>query len=48
MSGYVDAEVLYSYLKAKTSIAAGEFAPNASDVVYTNSLSADGCKLAAE
>jgi 5'-nucleotidase/UDP-sugar diphosphatase len=47
MTGYVDAEVLYTYLKAKASIAAGEFSPDASDVTYTNSLSADGCQLPA-
>lgn len=47
MTGYVDAEVLYTFLKAKGSIAAGEFAPVASDVVYNNSLSAAGCQLEA-
>jgi len=47
MTGYVDAEVLYSYLKEKGSIAAGEFTP-AGDVVYENSMSTDGCQVAAE
>ncbi|ABM04405.1 5'-Nucleotidase domain protein [Psychromonas ingrahamii 37] len=47
MTGYVDAEVLYSYLKARVSIAAGDFAPSASDVIYENSLSSDGCQIAA-
>jgi len=47
MTGYVDAEVLYSYLKEKGSIAAGEFTPTG-DVVYENSLSPLGCELAAE
>jgi 5'-nucleotidase/UDP-sugar diphosphatase len=45
MTGYVDAEVLYTFLKAKASIAAGDFAPIAGDVVYNNSESNDGCQI---
>lgn len=44
MTGYVDAEVLYSFLKEKSTITAGEFAPT-NQVVYSNSLSVHGCQL---
>ncbi|PKF62305.1 bifunctional UDP-sugar hydrolase/5'-nucleotidase [Psychromonas sp. psych-6C06] len=44
MTGYVDAEVLYSFLKDKKTITAGEFTP-ANNVVYSNSLSVHGCQL---
>ncbi|MCP4323372.1 MAG: bifunctional UDP-sugar hydrolase/5'-nucleotidase [Psychromonas sp.] len=44
MTGYVDAEVLYSFLKDKGTIGTDEFAPS-NDVVYTNSSSVHGCQL---
>ena len=47
MTGFIDAEVLYTYLKEKGSIDAGEFTPPET-VVYQNSLSSAGCQLAAE
>lgn len=45
MTGYVDAEVLYTFLKAKESVAAGEFQPTG-NVVYENSNSPLGCEVA--
>tara|TARA_R110001583_G_scaffold6618_7_gene33627 strand:- start:1174 stop:2862 length:1689 start_codon:yes stop_codon:yes gene_type:complete len=44
MTGYVDAEVLYTFLKDKGTIKAGEFTPS-NNVVYANSLSEKGCQL---
>ncbi|ACA86236.1 bifunctional UDP-sugar hydrolase/5'-nucleotidase UshA [Shewanella woodyi] len=44
MTGFVDAAVMYDFLKEKGSIAAGEFAPTG-DVVYENSMSTDGCQV---
>ncbi|GGI98506.1 bifunctional metallophosphatase/5'-nucleotidase [Shewanella hanedai] len=44
MTGFVDAAVMYDFLKAKGSIAAGEFAPTG-DVVYENSMNAYGCQV---
>lgn len=44
MTGYVDAEVLYTYLKEKSTISSGEFTP-VNNLVYTNSQSVHGCKL---
>jgi 5'-nucleotidase/UDP-sugar diphosphatase len=46
MTGYVDAEVLYTFLKEKGSITADEFTPTA-NVEYQNSDSTDGCKITA-
>uniref|UniRef100_UPI000CCAD38D 5'-nucleotidase C-terminal domain-containing protein n=1 Tax=Psychromonas sp. Urea-02u-13 TaxID=2058326 RepID=UPI000CCAD38D len=43
-TGYVDAEVLYTYLKDKRTITPGEFTPT-NNVVYSNSLSVNGCQL---
>jgi 5'-nucleotidase/UDP-sugar diphosphatase len=44
MTGYVDAEVLYTFLKNKGTINTGEFTPG-NNVVYTNSLNMNGCQL---
>jgi 5'-nucleotidase / UDP-sugar diphosphatase len=43
-TGYVDAEVFYSFLKEKGSIVAADYAPQG-DIVYTNSTSTLGCSL---
>jgi 5'-nucleotidase/UDP-sugar diphosphatase len=43
-TGYVDAEVLYTFLKDKASIVAADYAPMG-DIVYTNSTSTFGCSL---
>ncbi|WP_434951728.1 bifunctional UDP-sugar hydrolase/5'-nucleotidase UshA [Shewanella sp. HL-SH4] len=43
-TGYVDAEVLYTYFKDKSMIVAADFAP-VGDIVYTNSNSVLGCQL---
>ncbi|UJF20662.1 bifunctional UDP-sugar hydrolase/5'-nucleotidase UshA [Shewanella sp. OMA3-2] len=43
-TGYVDAEVLYTYFKDKGMIVAADFAP-VGDIVYTNSNSVLGCQL---
>jgi 5'-nucleotidase/UDP-sugar diphosphatase len=43
-TGYVDAEVLYTFLKDTASISAGDFAP-VGNVLYQNSESTDGCKI---
>ena len=42
-TGYVDAEVLYTFLKDKGNINLDEFTPN-NNVIYTKSLSDNGCK----
>lgn len=44
MTGYVDAEVLYSFLKEKKTIAVDEFSPT-NKVNYINSSSVNGCQL---
>jgi len=44
MTGYVDAEVLYSFFKQRTNIVASEFTPS-NQVVYTNSDSVNGCLI---
>ncbi|MCE0555537.1 bifunctional UDP-sugar hydrolase/5'-nucleotidase UshA [Motilimonas sp. E26] len=43
-SGYVDAEVLYSYFKNKGSVVASDYAPTG-DIVYLNSNSPLGCEV---
>ncbi|MGI2856264.1 bifunctional UDP-sugar hydrolase/5'-nucleotidase UshA [Shewanella algae] len=43
-TGYVDAEVFYSFLKEKKSITAADYAP-VGDIVYENSNSPLGCEL---
>lgn len=43
-TGYVDAEVLYTYFKEKAVIVAADFAP-VGDIVYINSNSVLGCQL---
>ena len=43
-SGYVDADVLYNYLKGKSSVVASDYAPTG-DIVYLNSNSPLGCEL---
>ncbi|NQZ52499.1 MAG: bifunctional UDP-sugar hydrolase/5'-nucleotidase, partial [Moritella sp.] len=44
MTGYVDAEVLYSFFKQQGNIVASEFTPS-NQVVYTNSDSVNGCLI---
>ncbi|MCE2571875.1 bifunctional UDP-sugar hydrolase/5'-nucleotidase UshA [Motilimonas eburnea] len=43
-SGYVDADVLYSYFKNKGAIVASDYAPTG-DIVYLNSNSPMGCSV---
>ena len=43
-TGYVDAEVLYTYFKDKGMIVAADYAP-VGDIIYTNSNSVLGCEL---
>lgn len=43
-TGYVDADLLYTFLKDKQSIIAADYNP-VGDIVYENSLSVEGCKL---
>ncbi|GGE67773.1 bifunctional UDP-sugar hydrolase/5'-nucleotidase UshA [Shewanella carassii] len=43
-TGYVDAEVFYSFLKEKKSITAADYAP-VGDIVYENSNSPLGCEV---
>lgn len=43
-TGYVDADLLYSFLKDKQTIVAADYNP-VGDIVYENSSSVDGCKL---
>jgi len=43
-TGYVDAEVLYTYFKGKGMIVAADYAP-VGDIIYTNSNSVLGCEL---
>lgn len=44
-TGVTDAKSLRDFLEAKGHINSGEFTPNASDIVYTNSELVTGCKL---
>ena len=44
-TGYVDAEVLYSYLKGKAVINGADYAPNG-EIIYENSDSPLGCTIA--
>lgn len=43
-TGYVDADLLYTFLKDKQSIVAADYNP-VGDIVYENSSSVEGCKL---
>ncbi|ABI39335.1 5'-nucleotidase [Shewanella sp. MR-4] len=43
-TGYVDADLLYSFLKEKQAIVAADYNP-VGDIVYENSNSVEGCKL---
>lgn len=43
-TGYVDADLLYSFLKEKQAIVAADYNP-VGDIVYENSASVEGCKL---
>ena len=43
-TGYVDADLLYSFLKEKQAIVAADYNP-VGDIVYENSSSVEGCKL---
>ena len=45
VTGYVDADVLYSYFKANTPMNVADYAPKG-DVTYTNSDSLQGCTIA--
>lgn len=47
MTGYVDAEVMYTFIKDTGDIMVADFAPVASDVTYSNSESAFGCQITA-
>ncbi|QFU23798.1 bifunctional UDP-sugar hydrolase/5'-nucleotidase UshA [Shewanella eurypsychrophilus] len=44
-TGVSDAKSLRDFLEAKGHINSGEFTPNASDILYTNSEITTGCKL---
>jgi 5'-nucleotidase/UDP-sugar diphosphatase len=44
MTGYVDAEVLYTFIKAKKDILVSEFAPIAGNIQFINSESVLACK----
>jgi len=46
-TGYVDADLLYSFLKDKQSIVAADYNP-VGDIVYENSDSVEGCKITAK
>lgn len=46
-TGYVDAEVLYTFFKNKGVIAAADYNP-VGDIVYENSESVEGCKITAK
>lgn len=46
-TGYVDAEVLYTFFKNKGVIAATDYNP-VGDIVYENSESVEGCKITAK
>lgn len=43
-TGYVDADLLYSFLKEKQAIVAADYNP-VGDIVYENSSSVEGCQL---
>ncbi|QYK07626.1 bifunctional UDP-sugar hydrolase/5'-nucleotidase UshA [Shewanella mangrovisoli] len=43
-TGYVDADLLYSFLKEKQAIVAADYNP-VGDIVYENSNSVEGCQL---
>ncbi|MFV0594658.1 bifunctional UDP-sugar hydrolase/5'-nucleotidase UshA [Shewanella sp.] len=43
-TGYVDADLLYSFLKEKQTIVASDYNP-VGDIVYENSNSVEGCQL---
>ena len=43
-TGYVDADLLYSFLKEKQMITAADYNP-VGDIVYQNSESVEGCKI---
>jgi 5'-nucleotidase/UDP-sugar diphosphatase len=43
-TGYVDADLLYTFLKDKQTIVAADYNP-VGDIVYENSSSVEGCKL---
>ena len=43
-TGFVDADLLYSFLKEKQTIVAADYNP-VGDIVYENSNSVDGCQL---
>jgi 5'-nucleotidase/UDP-sugar diphosphatase len=45
-TGYVDAEVLYTFFKDKGTIVAADYNP-VGDIVYTNSNSVEGCEITA-
>jgi 5'-nucleotidase/UDP-sugar diphosphatase len=46
-TGYVDADLLYSFLKENKSITAADYNP-VGDIVYENSESVEGCKVTAK
>ncbi|KEK28584.1 bifunctional UDP-sugar hydrolase/5'-nucleotidase UshA [Shewanella xiamenensis] len=46
-TGYVDAEVLYTFFKNKNQIVAADYNP-VGDIVYENSESVEGCKITAK
>ncbi|GGI76705.1 bifunctional UDP-sugar hydrolase/5'-nucleotidase UshA [Shewanella gelidii] len=48
MTGYVDAEVLYTFIKDTGDIVAADFEPVAGNVTYSNSESIEGCLITAE
>ena len=43
-TGFVDADLLYSFLKEKQVIKAADYNP-VGDIVYENSKSVEGCQL---
>ena len=43
-TGFVDADLLYSFLKEKQAIKAADYSP-IGDIVYENSNSVEGCQL---
>lgn len=46
-TGFVDADLLYSFLKEKQAIVAADYNP-VGDIVYENSESVEGCKITAK
>lgn len=43
-TGFVDADLLYSFLKEKQAIVAADYSP-IGDIVYENSKNVEGCQL---